>query len=49
VLDNVIDAEIDLKPEEISYMSMMLSNRKGQQDYQDYLTQLKEKAEVERL
>jgi peptidyl-prolyl cis-trans isomerase D len=27
----------------------MLSNRKGQQDYQDYITQLKEKAEVERL
>jgi peptidyl-prolyl cis-trans isomerase D len=27
----------------------MLSNRKGQQDYQDYITQLKENAEVERL
>ncbi|WP_067868346.1 SurA N-terminal domain-containing protein [Neptuniibacter marinus] len=49
VLDKVTEADVDLKPEEISYMSMMLSNRKGQQDYQDYLTQLKEKAEVERL
>lgn len=48
-LDKVTEAETELLAEEQKYMSMMLNSRKGQQSYQDYIAELKSKAEIERL
>ncbi len=48
-VDAVKTAEVELKQDELRFMGMMLNNRKGQQDYQDHLSQLKEKAEIKRL
>lgn len=48
-LDSVKEADVVLKDDELRFMGMMLNNRKGQQDYQDHLSELKTKAEIERL
>ncbi|WP_415903410.1 SurA N-terminal domain-containing protein [Neptuniibacter sp. QD29_5] len=48
-LDAIGQQDIELQEDEIRFMGMMLNNRQGQQDYQDHLTQLKAKAEIEKL
>lgn len=48
-LDAVETQEVQLQGDELRFMGMMLSNRKGQQDYQDHVNRLKEKAEIEKL
>ncbi|WP_286238956.1 SurA N-terminal domain-containing protein [Neptuniibacter halophilus] len=48
-LDKVSESEETLEAEQLRFMGMMLNNRLGQQDYQDHLSQLKQKAEIERL
>jgi peptidyl-prolyl cis-trans isomerase D len=48
-LEKVTESETELLAEELKYMSMMLNSRKGQQSYQDYIAELKSKAEIERL
>ncbi|MGH1462515.1 MAG: SurA N-terminal domain-containing protein [Neptuniibacter sp.] len=48
-LDNIISSASELKEEEQRMMRMMLGNRQGQNDYQDYVAYLKSKAEIEKL
>lgn len=48
-LDGVNEQQPELKEEELKMMSMVLNSRQGQQDYLDYVNQLKDKATIERL
>lgn len=48
-VEGVGQQDIELQAEELRFMGMMLNTRQGQQDYQDHLNQLKDKAEIEKL
>ena len=48
-VDAVGQQDIELQADELRFMGMMLNTRQGQQDYQDHLNQLKDKAEIEKL
>lgn len=48
-LDMVSSEAVSLEGDQQRMMSMVLGNRQGQQDYQDHVVQLRDKAEIEKL